>query len=89
MASTASKSPSEAMGKPASRMSTPSSTSLRAIRSFLGYGHAAARRLFAIPQRGIEDVDSIAHRNRRIGPLCRGRLLIWQIYNISGRIQAI
>ena len=33
-ASTASKSPSEAMGKPASRMSTPSSTSLRAMRSF-------------------------------------------------------
>jgi hypothetical protein len=36
MASTASKSPSEAMGKPASRMSTPNSTSLRAIRIFSG-----------------------------------------------------
>src|ERR1019366_1266324 len=35
-ASTASKSPSEAMGKPASRMSTPRSTSFRAIRSFSG-----------------------------------------------------
>src|SRR5437763_9364979 len=35
-ASTASKSPSLAIGKPASRMSTPSSTSLRAIRSFSG-----------------------------------------------------
>ena len=35
-ASTASKSPSEAIGNPASRMSTPSSTSLRAIRSFSG-----------------------------------------------------
>ena len=34
--STASKSPSEAIGKPASRMSTPSSTSLRAILSFSG-----------------------------------------------------
>src|SRR5204863_516742 len=35
-ASTASKSPSEAIGNPASRMSTPSSTSLRAMRSFSG-----------------------------------------------------
>src|SRR5271155_5396468 len=35
-ASTAWKSPSEAMGKPASRISTPSSTSLAAIRSFSG-----------------------------------------------------
>src|SRR4051794_21332066 len=35
-ASTASKSPSEAIGKPASRMSTPRSTSLRAMRSFSG-----------------------------------------------------
>src|SRR4051794_40954119 len=35
-APTASKSPSDAIGNPASRMSTPSSTSLRAIRSFSG-----------------------------------------------------
>ena len=35
-ASTASKSPSEAIGKPASRMSTPRSTSFAAIRSFSG-----------------------------------------------------
>src|ERR1700761_8315418 len=35
-APTASKSPSEAIGKPASRMSTPSSTSLAAILSFSG-----------------------------------------------------
>ena len=35
-ASTASKSPSEAIGKPASRISTPSSTSFAAIRSFSG-----------------------------------------------------
>src|ERR1700733_7298270 len=35
-ASTASKSPWEAIGKPASRMSTPSSTSFPAIRSFSG-----------------------------------------------------
>ena len=36
MASTASKSPSDAIGKPASRMSTPKSANLRAMRIFSG-----------------------------------------------------
>ena len=32
-------------------------------------GHAAARRLFAVPQRGIEDVYSVAHEAYRIAAI--------------------
>ena len=54
-ACTASKSPGEAIGKPASMMSTPSSASLRAMRSFSGTVMLQPGRLLAVAQRGVED----------------------------------
>ena len=32
-----------------------------AMRSLLGYRHAAARRLFAVAQRGVKDLYAVAH----------------------------
>jgi hypothetical protein len=55
---TAAKSPSEAMGKPASMMSTPiSSSRLGDLQLFL-VGHGGAGRLFAIAQGGVENDDA-------------------------------
>ncbi len=59
MALTDSQSPRDAAGKPASITSTPSSASARATRSFSSRRHAAAGRLLAVTQRGVEDQDSI------------------------------
>jgi hypothetical protein len=50
MAWTAAKSPSEAMGKPASMK-------LMRQTQLFRYVHAAARRLFAVAQRGVEYLD--------------------------------
>ena len=61
IACTASKSPSLAIGKPASITSTPSRSSWRAIASFSCEVHAAAGRLLAVAQRGVEDADEFAH----------------------------
>ena len=47
------------MGKPASRMSTPSSASLRAMRSFSGTVMLQPGRLLAVAQRGVEDVYAV------------------------------
>jgi len=55
MACTASQSPFDAAGNPASMTSTPSSAKAWAMRSFSGLSHAAAGRLLAVAQRGIED----------------------------------
>ena len=54
-ARTASKSPSDAIGKPASRTSTPELGQLVRHAHLLGHGHAAAGRLLAVAQGGVED----------------------------------
>ena len=56
---TASKSPSEAIGKPASMMSTPISSRSFAICSFSLEGHGGAGRLLAVAQGGVEDQDAV------------------------------
>ena len=53
---TASKSPFEAIGKPASMMSTPSGELLGDLE-LLGLVQAGARRLLAVAQGGVEDPD--------------------------------
>jgi hypothetical protein len=65
MARTASKSPWEAIGKPASRVHLQALQLPGHLELFLEI-HAAARRLLAIPQRGIKYVDSVGHRASRI-----------------------
>ena len=56
---TARKSPSEAIGKPASMMSTPIVVEeLRDLELFL-MGHGGAGRLFAVAQGGVEDDDAV------------------------------
>ncbi len=60
IARTASKSPSDACGKPASSTSTPSSASACAMRSFCAPAHREARRLLAVAQRRVEDADTLA-----------------------------
>ena len=69
---TLSKSPREAAGKPASMTSTPSSASARATRSFSGRGHAAARGLLAIAQRGVEDQYSVGIGGHGALPMFKG-----------------
>ena len=54
---TASKSPGEAAGKPASMTSTRSRASCRATSSFSAAVSAGARRLLAVAQGGVEDPD--------------------------------
>ena len=54
---TASKSPGEAIGKPASIMSTPRSTSAWAISSFSCRFMLAPGRLLAVAQRRVENLD--------------------------------
>ena len=56
IACTASKSPGEAIGKPASMMSTFSRASWWAISSFSVRVQRDARRLLAVAQRGVEDL---------------------------------
>ena len=55
---TASKSPGEAMGKPASITSTPKSTQRLGDLQLLGEVHAAAGRLLAVAERGVENDDA-------------------------------
>ena len=59
MAWTASKSPGEAIGKPASMTSTPRSREGAGHLELLGEVHAAAGRLLAVAQRGVEDEDAV------------------------------
>ena len=66
----ASKSPFEAIGKPASMTSTPRRASWRAISSFSAAFMTGARRLFAVAQRGVED----GHATLRSAALGRARL---------------
>ena len=56
---TASKSPSEAMGKPASMMSTPISSRSVGDLQLLVERHRGAGRLLAVAQRGVEDQDAV------------------------------
>ena len=56
---TASKSPLEAIGKPASMTSTPISSSRSATSSFSSQRHGGAGRLLAVAQRGVEDDDAV------------------------------
>ena len=56
---TASKSPSEAIGKPASMMSTPISSRSVAICSFSSRVMVAPGRLLAVAERGVEDEDAV------------------------------
>ena len=79
MARTASKSPGDAAGNPASMMSTPSSTSVGHLEFFVD-GHRCAGRLLAISQRGVKDDDSrligasyIIHRHRSVSRLAGDR----------------
>ena len=67
MAWTASKSPGEAMGKPASITSTPSSVSALGDLELLGEVHAGAGRLFAVAQRGVEDDELAGRRGAVVG----------------------
>ena len=59
MACTASKSPGEAMGKPASITSTPRSLKGVGDLELFGEVHAGAGRLLAVAQRGVENQDSV------------------------------
>ena len=56
---TASKSPSEAIGKPASMMSTPISSRKSATSQLLLEGHGGAGALLAVAQGGVEDEDAV------------------------------
>ena len=58
IASTASKSPGEVIGKPASITSTPSRASCWAISTFSCGVERDPRRLLAVAQRGVEDMDA-------------------------------
>jgi len=46
----------------------------------LGYGHAATGRLFAVPERRIEDPDAIVHSWKVLHSHYRGLPKIKQIY---------
>ena len=59
IACTASKSPGEAMGKPASMTSTPRSHQGLGDFQLLGQVHAGAGRLLAVAQRGVEDDEAV------------------------------
>ena len=59
ISATASKSPFEAIGKPASMMSTPISSSSSATCELLFQGHGGAGRLLAVAQGGVEDQDAV------------------------------
>jgi hypothetical protein len=53
------KSPSEAMAKPASMMSTPRSSSCMGHGELFLRGHAAAGRLLAVAEGGVEKIQVI------------------------------
>ena len=55
---TASESAGDAIGNPASMMSTPSASSARAMASFAGTSIEKPGRLFAVAQRRVEDDDA-------------------------------
>ena len=57
---TASRSPFEAIGKPASMTSTPKRSELVRHADLLFRVHGEARRLFTVAERGIENAD-VAH----------------------------
>ena len=59
IACTASKSPGEVIGNPASITSTPSRASWRAISTFSCGVQRDPRRLLAVPQRRVEDLDPL------------------------------
>ena len=59
MVAMAAKSPSEAMAKPASMMSTPRSSKGMGHGELFLRGHAAAGGLLAVAQRGVEKVNVI------------------------------
>jgi hypothetical protein len=59
MSRTASKSPGEAMGKPASMTSTPEPRELQGDLELLLRVERDARRLLAVAQGGVEDVDAV------------------------------
>ena len=59
---TASKSPGDAIGKPASMISTPRSTKRLGDLHFFGQVHAGAGGLLAVAERGVEDLDSCVVR---------------------------
>src|SRR6188508_1619002 len=61
---TDSQSPREAIGKPASMMSTPKLGERLRDPQLFWLRHAAAGRLFAVPQCGIEDEDPIGVGHR-------------------------
>ena len=58
MVRTASKSPSDEIGKPASMMSTPSAIELLRQAQLLRRRHAEAGRLLAVAERGVEHLDA-------------------------------
>ena len=64
IARTASKSPTEAIGNPASMTSTPSAASASHLE-LLGHVHARARRLLAVTQRRVENPNPAATGVRR------------------------
>ncbi len=59
---TASRSPREEIGKPASITSTLRAAKLMGHADFLRGVHGEARRLLAIAQGGVEDANYIVHR---------------------------
>ena len=71
IASTASKSPGEVIGKPASITSTPRRASCWAISTFSAVFSEMPGRLLAVPQRRVEDVDAVrvGYRSVLPGPL--------------------
>ena len=74
MVAMAAKSPSEAIAKPASMMSTPKVLKGMSHGQFFLRGHAAARRLLAVAQSGVEESYVIrviqSHRFACRGNLC-------------------
>ena len=68
---TASKSPGEAAGKPASMTSTLSRTSWRATSSFSAAVRPAPGRLLAVAQGRVEDADAARRHERPGGPRYR------------------
>ena len=59
ISATASKSPFEAIGKPASMMSTPMASSSSATSSFSSKRHRGAGALLAVAERGVENQDAV------------------------------
>ena len=79
IAVTASKSPSEAIGKPASMTSTPISSRSSATSSFSSKRHGRAGGLLAVAQGGVENDDLVLGRryglSRGLGVGCLGHIV--------------